>query len=70
MDFLKQQDAADPDFIPSEEDEKWRLEQEGEEIKRLHFLDAKKESARRNKIAKRQLKEFKDAMEGRGKRKK
>ncbi len=63
MDFLRQEEARDPDFIPSKEDEKWRLEQGGEDIKRLHFLDPKKESARRMKIAMRNLKKIKERLE-------
>lgn len=68
MDFLKQQDAADPDFIPSEKDEKRRLEQGGEKIRRLHFLNYNKESARRKAITKRYLAKIKKDLEEKNKK--
>jgi hypothetical protein len=59
LDFIEQQDAADPDFIPRKKDEAWRLRQMGEDVARLAELDYKKEAARKNIIAKKALAKIK-----------
>lgn len=63
LDFLEQQDASDPDFIPSKKGEAWRLRQMGEDIARLAELDYKKEAARRNIIKKKAIAKIKKKLE-------
>lgn len=63
LDFLEQQDAADPDYIPPKEIEAWRLRQMGEDVKRLAEFDYRKEAARRKIIAKKAWAEIKKKLE-------
>lgn len=63
LDFLEQQDAADPDFIPPKEVEAWRLRQMGENIARLAEFDYKKEAARKNIIYKKALAKIKKILQ-------
>lgn len=67
MDFLEQQDAAHPDFIPSKKDEEWRLRESGEDIARLVELDYKKEAARKKIIARKNLEKIKKMLEEKNK---
>lgn len=63
LNFLEQQDATDPDFIPSKETEAWRLRQSGEDVARLAEFDYKKEAARKNIIAKKSLAKIKQILQ-------
>lgn len=63
LDFLEQQDATDPDYIPPKEIEAWRLRQMGEDVKRLAEFDYQKEAARKRIIAKNELAKIKKMLE-------
>lgn len=63
LDFLEQQDAAEPDYIPPKEIEAWRLRQMGEDVKRLAEFDYKKEAVRKRIIAKKELVKIKKILE-------